>query len=170
MTNLETQGVTDLVNELVAILVKIEAEVRKSAKDSAEDACFSLSELHRAKTEFSLAYDLVVAIVAEAMADVPEITLPDGTKLEKKSASDRKSWRHAELAEIVAKRIVQLSTDLDTGEVTATPEKVVTEMFKFFQPSYWRVKELAKIGVTADEYCDVSEETKTSVIVRRPKQ
>lgn len=104
------------------------------------------------------------------MRDVPEIVLVDGTKLEKKTSYDRKSWKHEELADVVARRIVQLSTDLDTGEVSATPEMVGKELLKYLQPSYWRVKALSGIGVSADEYCEISEETKTNVIVRRPKE
>lgn len=163
-------AVSELVDKLVGVLMEIDEAMKQASRESVEEACVGLAEVHRAKTEMSVVYDSAVHVVAEKMADLPEVTLSDGTKLEKKSAYERKSWRHEELVDIVAKRIVQLSTNLDTGEVDATPESVAKEMLKFFQPSYWRVKELSKIGVTADEYCDVSEESKTSVIVRRPKQ
>lgn len=164
------KSVKELVDEISSILMEIDRVVTKESDDKTlEEICSYLSEVHRAKTEIAVAYDSAVNFVAEKMADVPEIVLGDGTKLEKKSAYDRKSWRHEDLADVVARRIVQMSTNLDTGEVSATPETVGKEMLKYLQPSYWRVKELSKLGVTADEYCDVSEETKTSVIVRRPK-
>ena len=163
--------VKELVDDISTILMQIDRTITKASEEkSIEEICSQLSDVHRAKTEMAVVYDSVVNYVAEKMADIPEVTLGDGTKLEKKSAYDRKSWRHEELADVVARRIVQMSTNLDTGEVSATPETVGKEMLKYLQPSYWRVKELSKLGVTADEYCDVSEESKTSVIVRRPKQ
>lgn len=168
----ETSKIASLVNEVISKLMAIDAETKSLTNDSVtvESACSDLSELNRLKLEVSVLYDSSVAIVAEKMADLPEIVLADGTKLEKKTSYDRKSWKHDELADVVSRRIVQLSTDLDTGEVAATPETVGREMLKYLQPSYWRVKALSGIGVTADEYCEVSEESKTSVIVRRPKE
>lgn len=168
----DTSKIASLVNEVISRLMAIDAETKSLANDSVtvESACSDLSELNRLKLEVSVLYDSSVAIVAEKMADLPEVVLADGTKLEKKTSYDRKSWKHDELADVVSRRIVQLSTDLDTGEVGATPETVGREMLKYLQPSYWRVKALSGIGVTADEYCEVSEESKTSVIVRRPKE
>lgn len=168
----EASKIATIVADIVGKLMVIDAEIKNLSSDSVtvESACADLSELNRLKMEVSVLYDSAVSAVAEKMADLPEVTLSDGTKLEKKTSYDRKSWKHDELADVVARRIVQLSTDLDTGEVTATPETVGKEMLKYLQPSYWRVKALSGIGVTADEYCEVSEETKTSVIVRRPKE
>lgn len=168
----EISKIASLVEEVVEKLMAMSAEIKNLSDDSVtvDSACSDLSRLNRLKLEVSVTYDSAVVIVAEKMADLPEVVLEDGTKLEKKTSYDRKSWKHDELAEVVSKRIVQLSTDLDTGEVTATPETVGKEMLKYLQPSYWRVKALSGIGVTADEYCEVSEESKTSVIVRRPKE
>jgi hypothetical protein len=41
-------------------------------------------------------------------------------------------------------------------------------MLDFVQPSYWRVKELAKFGINADNYCEVGD-YKTNIIVRKAK-
>jgi uncharacterized protein YijF (DUF1287 family) len=38
-------------------------------------------------------------------------------------------------------------------------------MLSYGAVSYWRVKNLSKIGLVADEYCDVGE-PKTSLVVR----
>jgi len=167
----ETSKIASIINDIVRKLMEIDAETKNLASDSVtvESACSDLSELNRLKLEVSVVYDSAIAIVAEKMADIPEVVLVDGTKLEKKTSYDRKSWKHEELADVVSRRIVQLSTNLDTGEVGATPETVGREMLKYLQPSYWRVKALSGIGVTADEYCEVSEESKTSIIVRRLK-
>lgn len=167
----ETSKIASIIEDVTAKLMAIDAETKNLASDSVsvESACSDLCEINRLKLDISVVYDSAVAIVAEKMAELPEIVLADGTKLEKRTSHDRKSWRHDDLAEVVSRRIVQLSTNLDTGEVGATPEIVGKEMLKYLQPSYWRVKALSGIGVTADEYCEVSEESKTSVIVRRPK-
>jgi hypothetical protein len=45
---------------------------------------------------------------------------------------------------------------------------MMIKMLDYCAPSYWRVKELAKIGINADKFCDVSE-SKESIIVRRAK-
>jgi hypothetical protein len=55
---------------------------------------------------------------------------------------------------------------LETGEVVSTPQDMLIQMLDYVQPSYWRVKELQKIGINPDNYCVVGE-TKTSIIVRK---
>jgi len=165
----EKKEISSLVDQLVILLVAIEKEIKKSSEISAEDACFSLAELHRAKGEMSVVYDSAVGIVAEAMSDIPEINLSDGTKIEKKSGADRKKWDHEGLAKNVASRINDMAVDLDTGEVIMSPQDMMIKMLDYAAVSYWRVKELSKIGVSADPFCEVSE-SKTSVIVRRPKE
>ena len=102
------------------------------------------------------------------MADVPEVNLEDGVKIEKKVASDRLAWKHADLATEIARRLIMTNVDMDTGETQKSTEELITEMLRFLQPSYWRVKELSTIGVNADNYCEVLE-PKTSIIVRKPK-
>ena len=57
---------------------------------------------------------------------------------------------------------------MDTGEVLYSQQEIVAKLLDFVQPSYWRVKELQKIGIDADLYCEVGE-TKTSIIVRKAK-
>jgi len=169
METKEKTKISSLVDQLVVLLVAIDEEIKRSAEISAEDGCFSLAELHRAKGEMSVVYDSAVAAVADAMADVPEITLADGTKIEKKSGSDRKKWDHDGLARNVASRINDMAVDLSTGEVIMSSQDMMIKMLDFAAVSYWRVKELSKIGVSADSFCEVSE-AKTNVIVRRPKE
>lgn len=168
----ENSAIPELVRTIVAKLMEIDAVMKKSSEESVsmDLACQNLSDLNRLKLEMSVMYDSAVLAVAEKMADLPEVTLADGTKLEKKTSYDRKSWKHDDLAGVVSRRIVQLSTDLETGEVSATPETVGKEILKYLQPSYWRIKALSGIGISADDYCEVSEESKTSVIIRRPKE
>jgi hypothetical protein len=134
-----------------------------------EQLCESLKILNFLKQELSSVYDTAVKIVADKMGSVPMISLGDGTTIEKKSGSDRKSWDHDGLASIVTRRLVEMSTDLDSGEMNSTIDDIASQLLRFVQPSYWRIKELSKIGVNADNYCQVSDEVKTSIIIRKAK-
>jgi hypothetical protein len=106
--------------------------------------------------------------LSEIMGPVESLHLSDGTTIEKKSSYDRKGWKHADLGSAVAERLVKMSIDMDTGEVTKSPKEIAQEMLSYCAPSYWRIKELNKIGLNADNFSEVGE-LKTSIIVRKPK-
>jgi hypothetical protein len=124
--------------------------------------------LHSLKADISVVYDGACKIMIDKMGDIPEVNLEGGHKVEKKSGADRKSWNHAELAKNVASRINDMAVDMDTGEVVMTPQDMMVKMFEFAAVSYWRVKELSKIGISADNFCEVGE-AKTNIIVRKAK-
>jgi hypothetical protein len=134
-----------------------------------EELCESLSTLNFLKQELASVYDTAAKIVADKMGSLPIVSLSNGTTIEKKSGSDRKSWDHDALASIVTRRLVEMSTDLDTGEMKSSIDDIASQLLRFVQPSYWRIKELSKIGVNADNYCQVSDEVKTSIIIRKAK-
>ena len=131
-----------------------------------DEACEVLVSLNRAKAELAMVYDSVSGVVSEAMADLPEIVLEDGAKVEKKFAAGRTGWQHKDLGQAVANRIVDLSVDMDTGEVLATPAEMISQVFEYVQPSYWRIKALQGIGINPDNFCEVGD-TKASIIVRK---
>ena len=131
-----------------------------------EELCENLVQLNLAKAELSVVYDHFAAMVGEEMGKEQEILLSNGAKIEKKFSSNRSGWQHKDLAGSVAKKIIDLSVDMETGEVMATPQEMLVQMFDYVQPSYWRIKELQKIGINPDNYCEVGD-TKTSIIVRK---
>lgn len=131
-----------------------------------EEAVSALAELHGLKANFTLAWEAMNRVAANSMGTIPEIVLPDGTKIEKRNSADRKAWQHAELATQVARKIQDLSVDMDTGERTMTTEQMITALLDYVAPSYWRVKALNGIGVNPDKYCEVTE-GKPSIIVRK---
>lgn len=131
-----------------------------------EDAADAIALMHSIKGDFTLAWDRMVGVVIDAMGTIPEVTLPDGTKVEKRQAADRKAWQHKDLAGEVATRITNLSVDMDTGERTMTTEQMITALLDYCAPSYWRVKALNGIGIDPDRFCEVSE-GKTNIIVRK---
>ena len=132
-----------------------------------ETVCSALVEAHLLKASMSVAYDSLCHIVDGVMGSLPFITT-DGSKVEKRAGNDRKKWRHEELAQNIASRLSDMSVDMSTGEITMTPQEMVVKLLDYCAPSYWRVKELAKIGISADKFCEV-EEKEASIIVRKAK-
>lgn len=127
-----------------------------------------LADLHLLKSEVGLIYDELAAATADALGTEAELVLDDGTKIEKKWSSTRRGWQHKDLAHAVAHRVAERAVDLETGEVVMTPEEIAEHMLDYVQPSYWKVKPVAELGLDVDNYCEVGE-TKTSIIVRRTK-
>lgn len=133
---------------------------------TSEEAATALLALNIAKAEVATCYDYLSGFVGRAMGTESDVPLPGGAVVEKKYSSSRTGWQHKDLATTVAKRIMDLSVDMDTGEVLATQEEMIAQLLDFMQPSYWRVKELQRISVNPDNYCTVGE-TKVSIIVRK---
>lgn len=133
------------------------------------DAAQVLLALHEAKGGVADTYGIFSAKVT-AILESARVTDMDinGAKIEVRTASDRKKWVHADLAHAVSKRLMDMSVDMDTGEVLMSPEEIANKMLDYVQPSYWRVKELAKIGINADQFCEVGE-YKTNIIIRKAK-
>lgn len=140
-----------------------------ASNPSPEEACEILVELNYVKGDLSYLYDKASRAVSNLMEEKQFISLESGATIEKKSAYDRKAWNHKSLASAVANKIVQMSIDMDTGEIIKTPQEIASDILTYCAPSYWRVKELNKIGINPDNYCEVGE-LRTSIIVRKPKE
>jgi hypothetical protein len=164
LSDLEPDWVTAFRN----VILELDTVISEFLHDepSPEEAAAALVAFNRAKMEVGMAYDYLARIVSDIMENEVEISLPDGSRVEKKWSNSRTGWQHKDLASVVARRIVDLNVDMDTGEVIATPEELVGQILDFVQPSYWRIKELQRIGVDADRYCEVKE-AKSSIIVRK---
>lgn len=157
-----------LVEEIQTQINLIDRQIDAFDIADKDEVAEFVSALHALKAEMSVVYDSACAVLVRSMKSVPEMVLSDGTKIEKRAASDRKKWQHDALAKNVASRIGDMAVDMETGEVVLTPQDMMVKMLDYCAPSYWRVKELAKIGINADKFCDVSE-SKESIIVRRAK-
>jgi hypothetical protein len=57
---------------------------------------------------------------------------------------------------------------MDTGEVLLSPMEMMQKMLDYAAPSYWRVGELNKIGISADKFCEKSE-GKVSLVISKEK-
>lgn len=126
-----------------------------------------ITELNLAKRDLSTVYDVASKKFSNLMNDDEKIiTLPNGATIEKKTAYDRKGWKHQDLTRAVVSRLTQMSIDMDTGEVIKSPEEIAIDLMKYCAPSYWRVKELSNIGINADMYSETGD-LKTSIIIRK---
>ncbi len=159
------------ISELRELISNLDSEINDyvASEPSVEEAGATLVELNILKRDLSYMYDRLSSAVAKIMGNTENISLPDGSTIEKKSSYDRKGWDHKALASVVAQKVVQMSVDMDTGEVVKSPQEIAADMLTYCAPSYWRIKELNKIGINADNYSEVGE-LRTSIIVRKPKE
>jgi Zn-dependent M32 family carboxypeptidase len=131
-----------------------------------EDACGVLYEMNMIKRDMSSVYDSLSTSVGQLIADGKNVQLKNGGVVEKKSSYERRAWQHKDLASVVAQKLVQMSVDMDTGEIIKSPGEIAMQVLDYVQPSYWRVKELSSLGINVDNYCETGV-LKTSIIVRK---
>lgn len=160
--------VPDWVDQFRAAILQLDSDISEfmESEPTNEEAAFALLSLNVAKGETAMLYDYLAGFVGKVMGQDVEIALPGGGSVEKKWSSSRTGWQHKDLAAAVAQRIIDLNVDMDTGEVLATQEQMIAQLLEFVQPSYWRIKELQRISINADHFCEVGD-TKTSIIVRK---
>jgi hypothetical protein len=151
--------------QLIFELDKILSEYFDQNPDM-EEAGELLAELNIAKRDLSTVYDVSSKKFSNIMSDEKMLTLSSGITIEKKSAYDRKGWKHQDLTRAVVSKLTQMSVDMDTGEVIKSPEEIAIDLMKYCAPSYWRVKELSSIGINADMYSETGD-LKTSIIIRK---
>jgi hypothetical protein len=133
-----------------------------------DEAAEGLAKLNFAKRELSVIYDSFAYGVGNLMGSSGMIETASGITIEKKTAADRKKWRHPELATRVAERLSEMSVDMDTGEVVMSAQDMVVKLLDYAAVSYWRVGKLGEIGVNPDSYCEQGD-YKTSIIIREAK-
>lgn len=121
---------------------------------------------HSIKTDIGIVFQKYQHAIADLLPTGDEIRASNGQMIEKRMSNDRKGWLHEELANEVYRRLSESAVDMDTGEVVMSAKEIAMKILDFVQPSYWRVKELSKLGINADQYCDVGE-LKTSISIRR---
>jgi hypothetical protein len=148
-----------------ALLAVEESALQNLESDDEQLWYDTLVLLHSIKSDISSMFTQYSTLFARKI-ETDEATASNGQKIEKKSAFDRKGWKHEDLASEVLRRLNDLSVDMDTGEVIMTSSEIAMKLLDYVQPSYWRIKELSKLGINADQYCEVGE-LKTSIIVRK---
>lgn len=164
----ESSEAVDWVADFRNTLLRLDEDICSylGTNPSVDELCYDLVSLNIAKAELSIIYDHFASMVGEAMGKEQEVVLQNDAKIEKKFSNSRTGWQHRDLAGAVAKKIVDLSVDMDTGEIVSSTEEMLVQVLDYMQPSYWRIKELQKIGINPDNYCEVGD-TKVSIIVRK---
>lgn len=161
-TSLLRKAIVDLYGEVKDTLLSSDTSPDINA------LCGVMYMLQEARRDIATFVEEIETSIADNMEE-SIIFLPNGQQVERRIGADRKAWDHKGLASVVAQRVYQSSVDIDTGEVLMTPVEMMAKMMDYAAPSYWRVKELDKIGVSADAYCEKSP-GKTSVIISPLKQ
>ena len=165
--NMDSHNIHMLIDTINKNLMELDAAISFSAQTDTTDAIAeNVVALHSVKADVAIVYESACAVLINSMGDIPEITLSSGIKIEKRSGADRKTWKHEEIARNVASRLSDMAIDMETGEVVLSPQEMAVKMLDYCNPSYWRVKDLAKIGINADRFCEISE-GKTNIIVRK---
>ena len=161
----------DVLRRLMTLIMETDTELSEfiSSDPTPDKAADALVQLHSLKFAIADVYSTFAVKVIEVLqrAQVDELEVK-GSLIEVRNGADRKSWEHERLVSEVSRRLLESSIDMDTGERTMSTEEVIVKILDFVQPSYWRVKELAKIGISADQYCEVGE-SKTNIIIRKAK-
>ena len=164
-------AINDLFSGLMKTIMDTEDDLNVflASNPSADELADAVVALHSLKNAFGDVYGLFSTQVMNVLqkSNIEEMDAQGG-KIEIKTSSDRKKWDHDKLINEVGRRLIQSSVDMSTGEVVLSTEDLLKKVLDYIQPSYWRVKELSKIGINADNYCEVGD-YKTSIIVRKAK-
>lgn len=108
------------------------------------------------RDSFSALRSLAESKLVNGMGELPEFSIPSAV-MEVRRADSRKAWAHKDIAAKVAKTLVQTSVDFETGEMLKSTEDLIQELIEYAGVSYWKVGALARLGITADEFCEVTE-------------
>jgi hypothetical protein len=157
------------VSNLRQVILDLEQKLEdaySSEEKNIEEMCDVLVTLNLVKRDLGSVYDSFSRKVGIAMGELNMHNASDGATIEKKMSYDRRGWQHKDLGRAVAQKISEMSVDMDTGERVLTAEEMVVKLLDYVQPSYWRTTELSKVGINADNYCEIGD-LKTSIIVRK---
>jgi hypothetical protein len=146
------ERLTDAQHALLNLLHAIE-EIPLEDLDALGESLLAVEEL---RGELATVRDAAEHRLVDAMGDLPELSI-SGATLEVRRSDSRKAWAHKDIATEVAQRIVQTNVDFETGEMLRSTEDLITDVLNYAGVSYWKVKALNTIGISADDYCEVTE-------------
>lgn len=149
-------SIADQINSVNEILFNIYKDIDDPAFVDMEETASVLLAIDSVRTECTVLRDRIEQRLVEAMDDLPEIEV-GGAVFVKRRSDSRKAWDHKALVSDLAERLVQSAVDFETGEMTKTTEQLISEVIEYAGVSYWRVTALNKVGLIANEYCEVTE-------------
>lgn len=160
----------ELIEEIRRLLGQVSQDIVEAVTADGADithSCEIYSSLVSLKRDVAMVNEHTETLIVERMEN-SIVSLPNGLVAERKVGGDRKAWDHKGLAVEVASRVYESSIDMDTGEVLLSPTEMMQKMLDYAAPSYWRVGELNKIGISADNFCEKSE-GKVSLVISKEK-
>lgn len=166
-------SISGIVVPLGVLLRELAHALDLAAEDPIENITLAaevMVQLNLAKASLRESYDRYEAEMATVMEDRREelMEIDGGFTLERTQGGNRKKWDHQRLGKVVADRIIESAVDMDTGEILMNQKEMITAVLQYAAPSYWRVKQLKKLGINPNSYCEV-EDGKVSVVIRKPK-
>jgi hypothetical protein len=169
MNDLPILTMQETIDELRRLTEHLELLTRQAAEDDVENLEASIEllvALNSVKSNLNSAYASYEQTVAAGMEETYQLTLPGNIVVTRRQGGSRKKWDSKRLGKEVAHRIVDQSIDMDTGEILYSTEEMIAQLLQYAAPSYWRVTELKKIGIDANNYSTV-EDGKISVVIER---
>lgn len=162
---------TEIFASSQALLRELHDLEKKAILASEEtDADADVAEaLYALDAVLRLAKSVYAQYEAVAIAQLPhETVLGNGATLTQRASTPRKGWKHDDLSKEVAHRIYTAAFDFETGEMLKTVEELITEILKYGAVSYWRVKQLEKLGISPSKYTTPGT-PRTSIMITHPK-
>lgn len=154
------------LRQFETVLTQLDQETLESS--DTEQLLQVASDLHLVKSYVTTLFNELQSVLTEYLGNLASPVAVDGATIEIKSGSPRKSWDHAALIDEVSRRIVDQSVDLDTGEITASPQDMIRQAMEYVGVSYWKVTNLKGLHIDADDYCEVGQ-PKKNLVIRRDK-
>jgi hypothetical protein len=139
--------------EALTSFYRVIEDLDETDLDSLAESVLAVDSL---RDNLSALRSLAESNLVNGMGELPEFSVP-GAIMEVRRADSRKAWAHKEIAAKVAKNLVQASVDFETGEMLKSTEDLIQEVIEYAGVSYWKVGALTRLGITADEFCEVTE-------------
>ena len=168
MTDLQLT-LEETISELSRLVEHLDVMTRFAAEDEIENlesAVELLVALNSVKSRLGVSYSSYEQTIATGMEDDYMLHLPGNIEVTRREGAPRKKWDHQKLGKAVVERLVDQSIDFDTGEILKSTEEIAMGLLQYAAPSYWRVKELKKIGLDAGKYSELGD-PKVTVSIKR---
>jgi AcrR family transcriptional regulator len=148
------------VNDRLAACRQAITDLLRSIDDLPNDDIEGIAEgvlaLDTVRQDLAAVRDAAETRLVTVMGEMPEVSIA-GATMELRRSDSRKAWDHKAISAEVAERLVQSSVDFETGEMLKSTEELIMDVLTYAGVSYWKVKALNNLGISADDYCEVTE-------------
>lgn len=124
-----------------------------------DEAIIQLRDLRKIISDLRVVESLLVSRVASLMKDEQRLAVPGVGVVERKSGTQRKAWDHDRILSLVASRAADDAYDKETGSIPplgVVAQHVAEAVARAAGISYWKVTVLKELGISANDFCDVT--------------